>query len=215
MFQRNVLPRRFLSLRLGIDAKPNFLSASWRHDPGRHDSGIWSIGACRGGADSFPEDGAFTNVSARIANRLDAPNFECEIARWLAVANSAGAHVIPFSLMSSPLSFAKILSIVAVFCALSLGGCALDSRDRSFLLAHGVGGSLYQKMLHGEPLEIPDIIELSHHGLPPRFIIHYLEDTYFVYNLKTSDVMGLKKAGVSPEVIDYLLATPGLYGPYR
>jgi hypothetical protein len=117
--------------------------------------------------------------------------------------------------MSFPLNAPKILAMAAVVCALILGGCALDSRDRSFLMAHGVGGPLYQKMLHGEPLEIPDIIELSHHGLPPRFIIHYLEDTYFVYNLKTSDVIGLKKAGVSPEVIDYLLATPGLYAPYR
>jgi hypothetical protein len=108
----------------------------------------------------------------------------------------------------------KILPMIAVGCALALGACAtLDRRDRSFLQQHAIGGPLYERMLHQEPLELADIIELSHRGLPPPFVIHYLQGTYFVYNLKTEDVLELRRAGVPREVIDYLLATPGLYAP--
>jgi hypothetical protein len=68
-------------------------------------------------------------------------------------------------------------------------------------------------MLHQEPVDLADIVELSHGGLPPPFIIHYLRDTYFVYHLQTEDVLQLRKAGVSKDVIDYLLATPAMYAP--
>ena len=112
--------------------------------------------------------------------------------------------------MSAP----KILPLIAVASALALGACAtLPDRDRSFLQQHAVGGPLLQKMEHQEPLELADIVELSHKRLPPPFIIHYLQDTYFVYNLKSEDVLELRKAGLAPEVIDFLLATPGLYAP--
>ena len=107
----------------------------------------------------------------------------------------------------------KILPIIAAICALALGACALDHRDRSFLQQHGVGGPLYEKMLHGEPLELADIIELSQRGLPPPFILHYLHDTYYVYHLKPEDVQEMRRAGVAREIVDYLLATPGLYAP--
>jgi hypothetical protein len=108
----------------------------------------------------------------------------------------------------------KTLPIIAVLCALAFGGCSsLNHSDRSLLQAHGVGGPLYDKMMHGEPLELADIIRLSHKGLPPPFIISYLRDTYFVYHLKPSDVQDLQRAGVAREVVDYLMATPGMYAP--
>jgi hypothetical protein len=112
------------------------------------------------------------------------------------------------------MSFMKLLPVIAAACALGLGACAsLPHRDRSFLQQHAVGGPLYEKMLHQEPLELADIVDLSRRGLPPPFVIHYLRGTYFVYNLKTEDVLELRRAGVAREVIDYLLATPGLYAP--
>lgn len=112
------------------------------------------------------------------------------------------------------MSFMKASPLIAAVCALALGACSvLDHRERDFLQQHGVAGPLYEKMRHGEPLEIPEIIELSQKGLPSQFIIHYLRDTYFVYHLKPEDVQELRRAGVAREVIDYLLATPGLYAP--
>jgi hypothetical protein len=108
----------------------------------------------------------------------------------------------------------KTFRLLLAICALSLGACAtLYHRDREFLQQHGVSGPLYEKMLHQEPLTVPEIIELSQHSVPPPFIIHYLQNSYFVYRLNTDDVLHLRKAGVAHEVIDYLLATPTMYSP--
>jgi len=116
--------------------------------------------------------------------------------------------------MMPRMSLTKTLPIIAVACALALGGCSsLDHHERSLLQEHGVGGPLFEKMQHGEPLELPDVIELSQRGLPPRFIVDYLHDTHFVYHLKPEDLRELRSAGVSREVIDYLQATPGMYAP--
>jgi hypothetical protein len=121
-----------------------------------------------------------------------------------------------FHSMMPPMSFTKTLPIIALASALVLGGCSsLDHHDRSLLQEHGVGvGSpLYEKMQHGEPLNLPEIIELSQRGLPPRFIVEYVHDTHFVYHLKPEDLRELRSAGVSREIVDYLQATPGMYAP--
>lgn len=108
----------------------------------------------------------------------------------------------------------KRLQIAALFCALALCSCAtLHERDRGLLQQHGVGGALYDRMIHEEPISVADIVELSHRGLPVPFILHYLQSTYYVYNLTSDDVVHLKRAGVAREVIDYLLSTPGRYAP--
>jgi hypothetical protein len=104
--------------------------------------------------------------------------------------------------------------MIAAICALALGACSsLDHTERNMLQQHGVGGPLYEKMMHGEPLTLADIIELSQRGLPPRFIVDYAHDTHFVYHLKPEDLRDLRGAGVPREVIDYLQATPGMYAP--
>jgi hypothetical protein len=108
----------------------------------------------------------------------------------------------------------KVLPIIAAICALALGACAsLDHSERGMLQQHGVAGPLYEKMMHGEPLELGEIIELSQRGVPTRFIMDYVHDTHFVYHLKPEDMRELRAAGVSREIIDYLEATPGMYAP--
>jgi hypothetical protein len=108
----------------------------------------------------------------------------------------------------------KFLPIIASICALALGACAsLDHSERGMLQQHGVAGPLYQKMMHGEPLELGEIIALSQKGLPPRFILDYVHDTHFVYHLKPEDLRELQAAGVSRQIVDYLEATPGMYAP--
>lgn len=96
----------------------------------------------------------------------------------------------------------------------ALSGCAtLDHDDRLVLAEHNVSPPLYEKMKHGEPLAVPDIIELWSKGLPGPFIIRYVRETEASYRLTVDDVSELKEAGVSPDVINYLLATPPVYGP--
>ena len=97
---------------------------------------------------------------------------------------------------------------------LAFSGCAtLNPYDRGLLVQHHVSNSLYQRMLHGEPLALEDVIELSRRQLPAGFIIHYLSSTRSAYHLSSGDVARLRKAGVSKEVVDYLLDTPALYAP--
>ncbi len=99
-------------------------------------------------------------------------------------------------------------------CAFILSACAtLNDNDRAALERHSVSPALTARMSHGEPLAVPDIIELSRKGLPASFIIHYLRSTQAPYSLKVDDVTQLKNAGVSPDVINYLLATPAAYSP--
>ena len=105
-----------------------------------------------------------------------------------------------------------------VVCAFvfALCGCAtLSQGDRTILAQHNVSPALSGKMAHGEPLAVSDVIELSGKGLPAPFIIHYLRSTETSYPLTVDDVSRLKMAGVSPDVINYLLATPSVYGPPR
>ncbi len=104
-----------------------------------------------------------------------------------------------------------VLSILA-FC---LGGCAtLDQKDKVILQQQRVPPPLYDKMLAGGPLSLPDIVELSHRKVPPSLVTHYLKSTGEIYYLKSRDVTYLVKGGVSQKVIDYLLSTPLFYGGY-
>jgi hypothetical protein len=104
------------------------------------------------------------------------------------------------------------LALLAAALFLFSGCTTLSRYDRTALENHNVAAGLYANMQHGEPLSLPDIVELSRRGLSSRFIIRYLHSTYEVYQLTTDDVLYLKRAGVSKEVIDYLLATPQLFG---
>jgi len=99
-------------------------------------------------------------------------------------------------------------------CLLVLSGCAtLDQNDRMALARHNASPALTARMAHGEPLAVPDIIELSKKGLPSLFIIRYLRSTETAYPLTVDDVSQLKNAGVSSDVINYLLSTPSIYSP--
>jgi len=104
-----------------------------------------------------------------------------------------------------------------IFAALAIGfftGCATLSQSDSYLLQeHHVSPALYERMSHKDFLAFSDIIELSQRQLPPSFIIHYLWSIQAVYHLSGSDVSRLKKAGVSKEVIDYMLGTAAVYAP--
>lgn len=110
----------------------------------------------------------------------------------------------------------KWLSLLPVCLLLMLGGCAsLDPGDRAILAQHHVSPAVVDKMQHNEELSQGDVVELSKRGLPDPFIIRYMKSTYAVYQLTSSDVAYLVRAGVSRGVVDYMLATPSYYGPPR
>ncbi len=91
---------------------------------------------------------------------------------------------------------------------LVLAGCAtLGSHDLAVLRAHNVPPYLYQKMTNGDPLTISDVIMLSDRSVPSGLIIHYMDETDTAYRLRKADVQQLRSAGVSDEVISYMLST--------
>lgn len=107
----------------------------------------------------------------------------------------------------------KRLFCVLAIIATVLSGCAtLDRADLSMLEQHHVSPTVYDKMAHDERLDLPDIIELSKRKVPDSFTLRYLRSTYAVYQLDSEDVLHLRRAGVSREIIDYLLSTPSKYG---
>jgi len=67
--------------------------------------------------------------------------------------------------------------------------------------------------VHGDALSLYDIKALSHAGVSDGIILRYLRDQHTVYNLNSEDVAGLRKAGVSQSIVDYMLQTPQTNGP--
>lgn len=101
------------------------------------------------------------------------------------------------------------LSILSAFV---LTGCAtLGQADRDVLARHRVSPELYSRMLHRDVLTLTELIELAEKKVPVSFVLRYLRSTVAVYRLRSDDVVVLRRAGVSTQVIDYLMATPTLY----
>jgi hypothetical protein len=96
-----------------------------------------------------------------------------------------------------------------------LAGCqTVNQQDRTVLREHGVSPDVYDKMVYGDPLSLADVIELSHRAVPAALIIHYMDKTDTAYRLRKADVQHLRSAGVSEDVISYMLSTSAPYaGP--
>lgn len=118
--------------------------------------------------------------------------------------------------MLLPARASQILFPIRIWCAALilatlLTGCAtISEKDRLVLQRQNVPAPLYARMLRHQPLELGEIVELSRRNVPPVIIVRYIDGTLAEYQLKTEDVVQLQRAGVSSEVIDYLLTTPGL-----
>jgi hypothetical protein len=114
---------------------------------------------------------------------------------------------------SLPKSFPTLPATVfflALPAMLVLDGCALNHTDRSILADHGVSVPLRQKMAHLAPLTLPEIVELSRHGLLPEYITQYLRASHEIYHITDHEGFWLNRQGVNSTVISYLFATPEL-----
>ena len=108
----------------------------------------------------------------------------------------------------------RILFLVAA--AALLAGCGLSDQqiaDYASVQRSGVSPAIYDKMVHGDALSLFDIKALARAHVNDGIVIRYLRDQGTVYYLTSDDVTGLRKAGVSQSVVDYMLRTPGAYGP--
>ena len=105
--------------------------------------------------------------------------------------------------------FAIILPFFLVACGLT------DQQKADYAQVHrsGVSSAIYDKMVHGDDLSLYDIKALSRAGVSDGVTIRYLRNQHTVYYLSSEDVTGLRKAGVSQSIVDYMLQTPQGYGP--
>lgn len=103
-----------------------------------------------------------------------------------------------------------------VLLGILLAGCASTVRYVNYaehLAAYDVDGHVVEKMRIRRPLELIDIQHLAEKGVPDSLLIGYLKQERTVYQLNSDQVRMLADAGVSKEVIDYLLRTPAARPP--
>jgi hypothetical protein len=74
---------------------------------------------------------------------------------------------------------------------------------------------LLQKMERGDALSLSDLEELGRHHVPAESVVRYLSTTGTIYNLTANDIDNLRKAKVSDQVINYLLAFPSRHEAYE
>jgi hypothetical protein len=110
----------------------------------------------------------------------------------------------------------KLVRLFVVLAPLLLAACGLSDQqkaDYARVQASGVSSAVYDKMVHGDDLSLYDIKALSRARVSDGVILRYLRDQDTVYFLNSDEVAGLRRAGVSQSVVDYMLATPHMHGP--
>ena len=110
----------------------------------------------------------------------------------------------------------KLSRLLILLVPLLFTACGLSPQqkaDYARVQESGVSSAVYDKMVHGDDLSLYDIKALARAHVSDGVILRYLRDHGTVYSLNSDDVAGLRKAGVSQSIVDYMLQTPGAYGP--
>ncbi|HSX14035.1 MAG TPA: hypothetical protein VLE96_06435 [Chlamydiales bacterium] len=85
----------------------------------------------------------------------------------------------------------------------SILGVILDEQDRKIMQQSSP--RTIDRMDRGEPLTINDIIKLSQSGVSDDTIIRYIQEKQTIYNLTQAQARRLRDAGVSQQVIQFML----------
>jgi hypothetical protein len=108
------------------------------------------------------------------------------------------------------------LLLATVVISLLINGCAsgpdVDPQITAALAARNVNSATYTKVVNARPLAYQDILNLVQKKVPTQIIIGYLQSTEKVYNFTYSQLKGLRSAGASPQLLNYLSETQGFYG---
>lgn len=84
-----------------------------------------------------------------------------------------------------------------------LVGASLDEQDRKVM--ERSSPRTVDRMDHGEPLTVNDVIKLSQGGVSDDSIIQYMQQRGTTYNLSQAQIRRLQDAGVSQRVINYMI----------
>jgi outer membrane lipoprotein SlyB len=89
-------------------------------------------------------------------------------------------------------------------------GNSVDQEQNARLRAQAP--QTYVKVDQGQPLSVADVKALAKAGISTDVIINQIRNSRTVYHLSTADIIDLRDAGVSDQVINYMINTPSLLG---
>lgn len=96
--------------------------------------------------------------------------------------------------------------LCAVFTAAAFSGCAtFNEAELGIIQRSGASPRVVTKMADGRPVTPEDVIELTRRRVPDPYILRQIDDVGVDYVLSPEDFTKLKKARVSPPVIDALV----------
>ena len=102
---------------------------------------------------------------------------------------------------------------VTGFC---LAACAttqqVDPAVSAALSSRNVNQGTYTKVVNGRVLDYSDIQDMVQKGVPSNVIVGYLNSTRKAYNFTYAQLQGLKSAGATSQLLNYLTETQGFYG---
>ena len=109
---------------------------------------------------------------------------------------------------------ARLIFLAAT--AALLVGCAsgpqVDPAVTAAASSRGVNSGTVLKMSNARVLDYDDIRNLVSKGVPANTIVAYLNSTRKVYDFSYAELAGLKSAGATPQLLNYLTETQGFYG---
>ncbi len=97
--------------------------------------------------------------------------------------------------------------LFAAFTAVAFSGCAtFNKAELGVIQRSGVSPRIVTKMEDGRAVAPEDVIELTRRRVPDTYILRQIDDVGVDYVLSPEDFAKLKKAGVSPPVVDALVS---------
>lgn len=93
------------------------------------------------------------------------------------------------------------------------GSSPQEDADYAAIQTSGVSTALYDKIRFGEALNLGDVKALAQAKVKDAIIIRYMYSLCTIYILTNYDVKVLRAAGVSQNLINYMMKTPKLFRP--
>ena len=102
--------------------------------------------------------------------------------------------------------------VLSLFLSACSSGPQVDPAVTSAASSRGVSAATCGKMTNARPLDYNDIRNLVSKGVPTATIVGYLNSTRTADNFSYAQLAGLKSAGATPQLLNYLTETQGFYG---
>ncbi len=100
----------------------------------------------------------------------------------------------------------RILQLTTLATTMLLAGCAnFSATQLAEVRQYNVPPVIVEKIQEEQVLSLQEVIELTRRGVPERLIIRQIDGTGLDYTISKDDVARLRKASVTPAVIDVLI----------